>query len=73
MGYNDGAYNINSDTTIPRHMICKICGKCSTALNPQRICWRHEEYKNGQDGAYYLGKLEEDNGKKLPTPVENGK
>jgi hypothetical protein len=67
MGYKDN--NTPMDTHIPEHMICKICGQCSTALNPERICWRHEEYKNGYDVTYYLGRVEGNEKKRLPLPV----
>lgn len=66
MGYKDN--NTPNDTTMPQHMVCVICGKCSTALNSQRICWRHEEYKNGQDVDYYFGKVEDGRKKRLPKP-----
>lgn len=63
-GYNDGAYNVNTDTTIPRHMVCRECGQCSTALDRNGVCWRHEGYIKGS----YLGKLDVVESKNLPTP-----
>lgn len=59
-----------TDYNIPAHMTCKLCGMCSTALNPQRICWRHEEYKNGSDVDYYFGKPDVSEKKDLPIPIK---
>ena len=46
----------------PIHMVCRICGLCSTAIDCNRVCWRHAEHINDS----YIGQKIEINGKELP-------
>lgn len=52
-----------TDSTIPRHMLCRECGRCSTAIDRNNVCWRHKGYIENS----YLGKVEVLEKKDLPT------
>lgn len=62
------SYEVPIVHEMPPQMICRMCGRCSTALDTNRVCWRHDEYK----GLSYLGKLENTHARELPEPAYNG-
>jgi hypothetical protein len=69
--FRSGERDQPTEKNNPTHLVCVLCGQCSTALNKYRECWRHPNWGDSTSGdnVYYFGRVETKAIKHLPLPV----